>query len=229
MNKKKDFLRQEIDTETLLSQLNESDVTNESNVPSAPDNMLDFVSFYNLKPGTNVVKGSLLYKLYTAWNKSEKLNKREFMNRLTVYLERSKSGHVLINIDNVALTNKAKEVFFKTKHTIYLNTPRFKKNIERWMKELDIIPGDYAVDGTVLHYIYRDWSINNRLTAISVTDFNQILTYYFKFYKEFDRRYPEIFYIDKNNLRVDGVTLEKAKEAAKTKELGKKRYKKSST
>lgn len=214
---KKQVLPNELDVETLINQVNdlssleEGPVSNNTNY----DNILDFISFYNIKPGTHKVKNSMLYKLYKAWTNEINFNKHEFPIKMNSLFE-NVGGNILINIDTINLTSKAKEVFFKPVLRQGKKTKEIKRHIEMFLTSHKITNGKYSIDGNILFYMYKQWVKDKRKKTLKYTDFMVYMTYYLKFYR-LNEAHSYNFYIDKQQLEVDGVTLENAKDYSQKK------------
>jgi len=206
----KKVLPQELDLESLLSKaIEESGHTNEEE-HIVHDNILEFMSFYNIKSGEHPVKRRVLYKMFKAWSKAEDYGPNYFGLKLTQFFE-SDNANVFINYDALDLTKRAKEVFFKKENTSRTKSKHYKQHIEKFMKDLSVTSGDYSVQGVALYYIYEAWALETRKKVLDIRDFCAILKFYLPHYKEYIM-HPYFFYIDKTNLKVDGVTLEKAKK-----------------
>lgn len=219
MNKKK-VLPNTLDTETLLSQINDSNVhpNEEEQLVYHKDNLLDFLSFYSIKPGAHKVKVSSLYKMYKAWTKENSHTSRSFYNQISHILQTDKKC-VLIDINGLNLTLKAKEVFFKPKTSSKVKSNSNKNQIEEFLKQYNIVPGKHAVHSDVLYFIYEAWRYDNYKRVMRIFDFNQIIMFYLPQAEKSNSYYLTI---DKQQLNVDGVTLEKAKAWAKTRSEKKK-------
>lgn len=218
MNKKK-VLPNTLDIETLLSQINDSNVhpNEEEQLVYHKDNLLDFLSFYSIKPGVNKVKVSSLYKMYKAWTKENKYTRLSFHNQISHILQ-TDNGTALIDVDSLTLTLKAKEVFFKPKTSSKVKSNSNKNQIEEFLKKYNIVPGKHAVHSDVLYFIYEAWRYDTYKRVMRIFDFNQIIMFYLP-QAENSNSY---FTIDKQQLNVDGVTLEKAKAWAKARSEKKK-------
>lgn len=203
----KKVLPQELNTEELLSQLEKS--PSNSNEEQITDNILEFLSFYNIKSGDNQVKKRLLYKMFIAWNKGNSYGYKYFATKLGLYFK-NKPEYVYLDLDAIDLTAKAKEVFFKKENSKKTKSKFYKNQIEKFIKEKGLKSGKYSVNSSVLYYIYEEWALNSKKKPIKINDFSMILSFYFTHYKE-KMKSPYFFYIDKDTLTVDGVTLEKAK------------------
>lgn len=197
-----------IDTETLMSQV-ESEVVEINQEETVHHNILEFISFYGIEPGENPIKKRVLYKMYDSWNKSNGYGANYFSLRMSELFKYEK-GCYYINLNSLTLTSKAKEVFFKPENTEKAKSKKWKAHLEKFLEEFCIVPGRYTIKQAELYYIYEDWARIDKKRILSIIDFGTFCSYYFKHYK-FENY---VFYIDKAQLKVDGVTLEKAKKWA---------------
>ena len=209
----KKTLPQDLDLESLLSKAIEVSGQSQEEEHIVHDNILEFISFYNIKPGKHPVKRRVLYKMFRAWSKAADYGPNYFGLKLTQFFE-SDQYNVFISYEAIDLTKKAKEVFFKSDNSSRVKSKHYKQQIEKFMEDLSVTSGDYAVQGTSLYYIYEGWALETRKKVLGIKDFCSMLKFYLPHYKEYIM-HPYFFYIDKHNLKVDGVTLEKAKDWSK--------------
>lgn len=205
----KKVLPQEIDLEALLKTAIEDSGHSQEEELIIHDNILEFMSYYNIKPGTFPVKKRVIYKIFKAWSKAENYGPRYFGLKLTQFFE-SDVHNVFINYDAIDLTKKAKEVFFKLDTSKKTTNKNRKQQIEKFLVGMSVNPGDYIIHSSALYYIYEGWALSNRKKVMGIRTFSSYIKFYLKSYKEYVTS-TYFFYIDKNTLKVDGVTLEKAK------------------
>lgn len=210
----KKVLPGQIDTETLMSQI-ESETVEVQQEEIVHDNILEFLSYYGITPGENPVKSRILYKMYDSWNKSQGYGSKYFGLKMSELFKKDTTCFY-INLDALTLSSKAKEVFFKKQNTEKVTSKTWKKHFDKFLEEFCIVPGEFTIKQAELYYIYEEWARISRKRILSIIDFGTYCTYYFKHYK-FENY---VFYIDKAQLKVDGVTLEKAKKWAKNYKKG---------
>lgn len=202
-------LPNQLSTEELLKQVDEIKLSETDNI-IIEDNIVEFLSYYNIRAGNNPVNRKPIYKMYKAWNKSNSnVSSKQFGHKLGEYFK-ADHNYIYINIEAIDLTKKAKDVFFKSENSNKFKNKNYKEQIERFINNFNIKDGKYIVQTSVLYYIYEEWCLNNRLKILTDRDFSSYIRFYFKHYKEHETSKIYV-YIDKLQLKVDGVTLEKAK------------------
>jgi hypothetical protein len=209
----KQKLPNELSLDDLLNQITENNNKTVATEKVIEDNVLEFLSYYNITKGTEPVKRRVLYKMYKAWSKAQNYTAYYFGRRLAMFFQ-SDEQNVFINVDAIDLTKKAKEVFFTPETSSKYKNKNYKIQIEQFINEYNIQDGKYIIQGSALYYIYEDWAIKTKKKILSNKDFTAFFKLYFKYYQEF-QMHSFYFYIDKLQLKVDGVTLEKAKTWAK--------------
>lgn len=224
-------LPNQISTKDLLDSLEEKSL--ESSIQEEQeiihDNILEFLSFYNIKQGEEPVKRRVLYKMFRAWTKSKDYGVSYFSLQLNQYFF-SDLRHVYIDINALDLTKKAKEVFFNLKNSTGV-TSKYKDKltkiqIEDFLKKFRIVHGEYSAQGTMLYYIYEEWAMKTNRKIINIIDFTHYLKLFLEHYVGYDTG-GLYFYIDKQQMKVSGAAIEKAKKWAEARSKANKKKKES--
>lgn len=97
-----------LETEELLDLL---DLKDEAGQPSElgftyKNDIITFISIFNLKPGEDVVKSFTLYSIYKVWSKNP-VSKTVFYNELNSFLPNTTQGHFKLNQNAIKLTHEA--------------------------------------------------------------------------------------------------------------------------
>jgi hypothetical protein len=210
-------LSNQVSIEELLNSIKDGNLK-EDDYSFANDNILEFLSFYNIKPGTNKVPTSVLYKIFKSWTKSNNYGPKYFAISLRQYFEFD-DRYALIDIRSIDLTKKARDMFFnRTSSGVKVNrtyrSKKTKQQIDDFLAQYGIARGKYIIVGKALYYIYERWAMDSKRKVINPRIFVEMLKFYLEWYKEY-KNSKTYFYIDKTQLRVNEEILEKAKTWAK--------------
>lgn len=146
----------EFSSEELLDLLNENPTTT-SNFEYKND-ILDFVSVYNLKDGDNKISNSLVYELYKTWSINP-LNRNTFGKELCkLFVNRSYAPGfaIFLNKDKLFFLEKiTPKKQNKTKRKQWVN--HFKKFISKY----ELKSGRFFVKDVILYNLYDRWIYQN--------------------------------------------------------------------
>lgn len=147
------------------------------------NDVLYFLSVYNIKEGDNRVPNRTIYELYKAWS-NDPLNQRTFYRELAGLLPRhpnSKATYYLINESAINLTAKAYKLLQEDKIDV-TKSPRYRQNFELFLKETNLKPGNYKLESFILYKIYDNWHYSKKSKAKYLGKYNFIhmLKLYFK-------------------------------------------------
>ena len=197
--------------EELLQQVDKNDTSEVSTVEQIEkDNLLFFISFYNINTGDNLVSIKALFNLYTSWSKQEPIDYFTFKKKIKVIFA-NKGEYLLVDTSIINLSLKAKNTFFDSKKPKYLTRKNTKKNVEDFIVSYGFNPGEYILSFEIIYSLYKDWCKLKRRVPLESKNLFEIFKYYFKWEKQFKKTgLNYLFYINNNDLKVDGVTLEKA-------------------
>jgi hypothetical protein len=151
-------LPHQIDTEDLLDALNdESDVSEQEEISEYFNDVIPFLSRFNIIPGENNVHASLIDKLYKAYSNNP-VNKIQFaleINKHLPYYTNSKGKFFKININSINISKMlynqlSKSSINKTKNQSH------RKAFENFLKETNIQGGIKWCEGFIIYEAYRE-------------------------------------------------------------------------
>lgn len=123
------------------------------------DDVIDFIEFYQLKPGKFWVKYYTLKRLYNHWSR-EPIGKNTFVTRMNSHLpsiKRRTTRFYKINRSSLNLTKEAYKFLNDSKTKSRIHVVNHKKAIE-FLKEKKIKPGKrFPVGAKVIYYMFLDW------------------------------------------------------------------------
>ncbi len=137
------------------------------------NDVLKFLSTFNIQPGTHIVTARFLYTLYTKWS-TQPVNNAAFTANISVYIPGYSGGYgkrkYQINLNIFQLT-KAGQRFLsrkidKTKSKIW------KRHFEAFLKAHNITKGNTYIEGSILFHLYDKWNYDNNRKQI-----NQVMGY----------------------------------------------------
>jgi hypothetical protein len=144
------------------------------------DDVVPFLSQYEIIPGDKAVKKSLLYKFYRAY--SENPVDSYIFNRIVgqyiQYYSNSNGLFYKINMDSFRISKFILELNKQGK----IDKPKsaaYRKRFEKFLKEHNIEKGEHFTPGFVIYEIYRD-SLKGKHPEFSYKSFQQMLKLYFK-------------------------------------------------
>jgi hypothetical protein len=136
-----------------------------------PDDIMEFISIYNIKGGKELVTFRLLYKLYKKWSKNP-IKFEPFISSLRDILP-SHSSYILLN--RKAL-NVKEEVFKYLKQD---DKTKYKGHIDtynRFRNDYCIKRGGLFIKDTVLYDLYLKWC---KKRPLSIRQFKMFCKMYF--------------------------------------------------
>jgi hypothetical protein len=174
--------------EELLAALTESEEETQDEAPEADEvlefsnNVVPFLSHYQIIPGEFPVTKSLLYKLYRMYS-IDPVPQLVFHRIVGEYLPKysNRSGRFYrINIDQFKISNEIFKLHQKPK-VDKVKSPKWRKRFEAFLKEKNITAGDFWVAGFVIYEIYLDFNRERKKKPVfSYESFHGMLKEYFK-------------------------------------------------
>lgn len=123
------------------------------------DDVIDFIEFYQLKPGKFWVKYYTLKRLYNHWSR-EPIGKNTFVTRMNNHLpsiKRRTTRFYKINRTSLNLTKEAYKFIDNNKIKSRIHVVNHKKALQ-FLKEKKIKPGKrFPVGAKVIYYMFLDW------------------------------------------------------------------------
>jgi hypothetical protein len=169
--------------EELLELLEGSDNDVEVDV-YAPNDLLGFISVYKLSPGINLVRKTLLHRLYTQWSDNP-INKRAFNLNIGMFFLSHTDQSSIKKPAYYCMDNKTedlikrlyefKEPLDKTKYKDW------KMHFDAYLKKYDIAKGSLYIKGSVLYNLYDKWAYDKGYKKpMGMNQFNSFCRLYFK-------------------------------------------------
>ncbi len=178
MNKIKPITQ--ISDEDLLKSLEDNkDVKEEINALYSND-ILDFISYFNLQQGEERVSSRLLYKIYKSWSKV-KISKKSFVSHLGSFfsLSRNSMEHmILLNMSYNPLLKKSLSII---KRKVKTRRRFYKEHFENYLSKYNIKKGSFFVKSSVLYNLYDKWIYTfkkrNPLSSNQINDFFKLFNF----------------------------------------------------
>lgn len=165
----------QISSEDLLKLLEGGSFT-EKNIPEQKNDIIEFISQFNLKQGEERVTLGLLYQFYSAWSKN-RVNRKIFSYNIGLYFF-IKDSYILLNGDYLQLlkstANKLPKKRIKTKRRY------FKKHFENYLNKYSINKGSFFVKDSILYNLYDKWTYGfKKRNPLKLSQLNE----FFKIFK----------------------------------------------
>ena len=178
MQRKK--LLTELDENDLIEAAKDASIVETSPVyyeDSVTADVLTYLAFFGLSIGEDRVAAKLLYTVYKRWSKRKDHTAIQFNRICGMYLERQEQGNVvyfLINKSGYKLSQESQDHFISVPSKFKQNKRvGYKKNVDKFVAELGIVPGKYPFSVHALYYWYHQWTragfTKNRKTRKYIT------------------------------------------------------------
>ncbi len=146
------------------------------------DEVLGFISYYNIKPGENRVSVTLLKELFRKWTNSSissDLFFKEFSKYFTRYCD-AKRAYYGLNLDSLALAEKAKKVLLKKPNRTKSKTA--KLHFEGFLGHYNISEGNLWVSLSSVYVLYNKWTTTKSAskTTLSKASLRKFMDLYFE-------------------------------------------------
>jgi hypothetical protein len=214
-------LPSEISVDDLLSELEDDSAV--APIEDQTDNeIVRFLTYYNIERGNEPVKLNLLYRLYKLFSPNPK-GAEPFNAEVRLYFDyEEKPNHYNVFLNKSALN--IGETLYKAirkSHKPKTRSRSFRKHFELFLKELNMKPGTFYLDSTSLLYLYDEWKFKTkRKYKVADRQFLSVLKLYFT--PKRTSKTQQLYGIDRNALNYD-LTDEKV---ASIKEWSKKYHEK---
>lgn len=171
----------EISSEELLKTIEDNHDIKEQTSYSYKNDILDFISTFNLKNGSDEITNKLLHKIYSSWSKI-KLNQSEFTHQIHLFFNSKKAGgkyFILLNLDYNALLKKSLFSIAKKSKT---KRKSYKVHFEKYLNKYSITNGSFFIKDSVLYNLYDKWTYSFKKShPLGPIQFNGFCKLYFKF------------------------------------------------
>lgn len=171
----------ELSTEELVHLLGKNPPNVNSDVIyNWPTDVMDFISFYNLKQGTEHVTTKLLYRLYRHWSKDPLIIKA-FVNTLTDIFPSSRIGKsTTIMLDKKTL-HISQEVYKYLETLDKTKSKGWTKHFNTFLEYYSIKKGGLYIKNNVLYSLYDKWTYGNKnRRPLGYKQFNKFCKVFFK-------------------------------------------------
>lgn len=143
--------------------------------------VIEFISFYQLKLGDNKVTSALLYNLYRRWSNNP-IPRQSFTKEVTELFPVTRWG-----IGYLFGLNKSKEELLNTKaefnkKKLKTKSPKYAKHFQNYLKHFNIKSGSFYVKDVVLYNLYDKWRQYKR-HLFSLEQFIPFCKIFFKYKK----------------------------------------------
>lgn len=158
------------------------------------NDILDFLTIYQIKSGTEFITSQLLYKFYKMWSKTP-VSPNKFSTQVKYFISSNSAGY-LINIPNMDILQNVVKQLKKPDKT---KSKLFKQHFDNYLKKYDIKEGTFFVKDTILYNLYDKWTYGNKKRhPLSLNQFINFGKLYFES-KYIDRNYW--FAVDKTIIK----------------------------
>lgn len=184
------------------------------------NDVLPFLSHYNIEPGDYKVAKRAIFDLYRKWS-DEPVTKTVFAREFTKYIPYEHSNFHFINIKAIEIGYKTFQLIQDHKYDKRKN-PKHRAHFEKFLSTFDIKKGDIWIEGFVLFYLYDKWTYETKKQHyIGRKYFNMFLQLYLP-NKRIGSSKMKIFKVDKNVLQhlpnIDSIRKGYYDQAPKRKE-----------
>ena len=161
------------------------------------DDIVPFLSNYQITPGTTPVSKKLLYKLYKAYSK-QPLDQLKFNIQLGNYIQHDRENF-LVNIDQFAIS---RHIYDTQKTRDKTKSLSFQKHFNWFIDEAKIEKGRVWVEGFILFYVYKDFCKSRRvIPKLGYVNFHKFLKLHFD-YKRIKGNRSLWFKVDNNTATI---------------------------
>jgi hypothetical protein len=162
----------------VYSQMSEEEILNQKTLNYA--DVPNFISFYNIEPGTNDIKTSIIYDLYKRWSKEPITELQFFLFFSKFFTKRTKLGGTFYKLNSTALelaSKRLKPINKKYEVAKFLKNKKWRESLEEFFKEQNITKGNNWTTGKYLFDLYNKkpkLQMNNKA-------FYRLLEFYFEY------------------------------------------------
>lgn len=119
------------------------------------DDVYNFVVFYNLHPGDNIISTKAIYNLYKKWSKNP-LKKQKFIGKLINYLPLQSRNNLKINESVININRKIFELI-KSDPTVKVHNKQV--HFQNYLEKYNLTPGHNFVNINTLFHLYHKWVV----------------------------------------------------------------------
>lgn len=175
---------------------------------SIGNELVDFISVFNIRPGKVKVSFNQLKKVYLKWSK-DKQNLKELLPFLKDHFS-SVKGYFFLESSLLEVI-KNKNIKFNTKKYNRMTNTKYHDHFKSFIKQYSIESGEYYVPEYLLKHFYDKWVYEKKLSKLLYLRlFNKFCCFYFKY-----EIIKDVFHYKINEefiLKLDKETIENVKE-----------------
>lgn len=165
----------EVTDEELLKLLEGNSETSELNIEEYPNDVLEFMSVFNLQNGPYPVKTAVLGRFYSQWSQNP-LKPNQFTKELHKFLNID-GNNFMLNITNNEILKKTLKHLEKRDNT---KLKISKLHFDNFIKKYNIQKGDFWMKDIVFYDLYDKWSYEiNKKRPFSFYSFKKFCNLYF--------------------------------------------------
>lgn len=167
--------------ELLLNALeNDADLPEEIESVDLTSDVTDFINTFNIFPGENKIMMTSMYRHYKLWSPTPVTYAIFCVVLKKIFQIDEKRDRLIIHIKN-DLIDLNNEVIKTKKAKAYLKkTIAFKKHIESFIEEMELVPSKRWVDIDLIYTWYIQWRYNRKNVKLKRKDLKDLLKFYFE-------------------------------------------------
>jgi hypothetical protein len=123
------------------------------------NDVLTFLSVFNIQSGEDNVKSHTLYSIYKVWSK-DPLSKSLFLDEVTKYVTRIDTGYK-INQNAIKLTHEAYSKFKQENRK--LKSKPWTKHFQDFLAKYELKSEDFWLEAPILYFIYDKYAHERKL------------------------------------------------------------------
>lgn len=177
----------ELTEEELLKLLEDKEGDN-FNLTDYKNDLLEFISFYQLRPGTNKVTPAILFELYKLWSKKP-IKQKAFTKQMGEMLPTERTFSLRYYLLNCPQNSVLGYVIKYLKTHNKTHSKVYKQHFDNFLKKYEIKNGSFFIKDFVLFDLYDQWVYQIRKRR--PFSYNQ--------FQNFCKLYFEHKYIEPNN------------------------------
>jgi frataxin-like iron-binding protein CyaY len=147
--------------EELLELVNEA--PSDDSVILELNDVVLFLTTFEIKPGTEIILNKELYRLYKMWSKRP-INPNHFGMEMAKYIpSRDIHGryYYTINISAFKLSERSRQLI-RVKLIDKTKSKNYKRHFEAFIKHYDLKPGKYWLESYLIFYLYDLWTYKKK-------------------------------------------------------------------
>lgn len=187
-NKQPNKMIHEYSVEELLNLMDSSkqDVTQKSEEEYVDNEVIRFLAYYDIKPGTCRVNSKLVFRLFKTWSKNKTYKHKDFvrnmffqLERKTVFVDSVRFQYFKINKSLLNITKFLEEA--RPKKIIFRKTMFYKKFMEEFMEQHKLAAGPIFVEADILYYLFDYYNQKKGRKMIGYERFVSMCHLYFPY------------------------------------------------